>query len=114
MSERGAAVTIEVTFVAFDGTRCGVAAPVGGSLMDAALDHGVAGIVAQCGGACTCATCHCHIDEAWLPGLPPPSDDERELLTYVLRPDHRSRLACQVPVSEALQGAVVYLPEYQQ
>jgi len=87
--------------------------PVGQSVMDGAVDNGIPGIVAQCGGACVCATCHCYVDENWLPGLPPPGQTEREMLDYVWEPRENSRLACQIRVTEALDGLTVEVPERQ-
>ena len=55
-----------VTFISFDGSEQEVHVASGTTLMHAATDNGVAGILADCGGACSCATCHCYVDDAWL------------------------------------------------
>jgi 2Fe-2S ferredoxin len=105
---------IQITFVEADGRDTVVAATAGQSLMRAATEHGVDGIVAECGGTCTCATCHCYVDPARAAELPPPSEDELAMLDYVA--DERlphSRLACQIRVTPALQGLVVQLPKRQ-
>jgi 2Fe-2S ferredoxin len=87
----------------------------GWSLMQAAISHGVDGIVGECGGSCACATCHCYVDPSRLGELPPPSEGELAMLANVSserRPN--SRLACQIKVSEALDGLVVTLPPTQE
>lgn len=86
----------------------------GRSLMKAAVDAGVDGIAADCGGALTCATCHVYVDEAWLDRLPPPSADEDTMLDYTAeerRPN--SRLSCQIALTPALDGLCVTLPQRQ-
>lgn len=84
--------------------------PAGESVMHGAVDAGVDGIVAECGGALTCATCHVHVGDGWLGRLPPPELAERELLEMV--EDHRpgSRLSCQLIMSDALDGMVLGIP----
>jgi 2Fe-2S ferredoxin len=79
----------------------------GGSLMEALRDHNM-DVEAICGGCCSCATCHVFVDGAWMAKLPPRSEDEQELLqaTANWRPD-TSRLSCQVPLTDALNGIVV-------
>ena len=104
----------EIVFVHPDGRRETHTVAPGETVMDCALDNGVAGIVAQCGGGCTCSTCHCYVDEPWLALLPEMIDDERALLEYVWEWRHDSRLSCQIFVTEALDGIVVRLPEHQQ
>jgi 2Fe-2S ferredoxin len=87
----------------------------GWSLMQAAISHGVDGIVGECGGSCACATCHCYVDPSRLGELPPPSEGELAMLANVSserRPN--SRLACQIKVSDALDGLVVTLPPTQE
>lgn len=103
----------KVTFVHPDGRRETHAAAAGRSLMDCALDNGVPGIHAQCGGACTCCTCHCYVASPWLERLSPASDDEREMLAFAWQRRANSRLACQIPLTEELDGMVVEIPERQ-
>jgi len=78
--------------------------------MDVALDHEVAGIAAQCGGGCTCSTCHCYVAEAWRQRIEPPAAEELEILAYV--PDRKpgSRLSCQIFLDDDLDGLVVHVP----
>jgi 2Fe-2S ferredoxin len=101
---------VRVVFEHADGSREAHEAPAGQSIMDCAVDHAVRGIRGQCGGGCTCGTCHCWIDAGWRGRVPPPGADELELLDYL--PDRRdeSRLACRVVLEPALDGIVVVIP----
>jgi 2Fe-2S ferredoxin len=86
----------------------------GQSLMRAAVDAGLEGIEAQCGGNCACATCHCYVQGPWLDKLKPPSDDELLMLGNVAadrRPN--SRLCCQLIVEQSLDGMTVQFPDRQ-
>lgn len=87
-----------------DGEERIVDIPVGWSLMEGATKNDVAGLLAECGGACSCATCHVYVDPAWLEKLPPRDALEDDMLSCVddLRPN--SRLSCQIKVSERLDG----------
>ena len=66
-------------------------------------------IKAECGGACSCATCHVYVDEPWFGQLPPPSDDEEDLLYSTLDKKPNSRLSCQILLNEDLDGMRVTL-----
>lgn len=103
----------KVVYVQADGSRAEVEVPAGDSVMDGALDNGVPGILGQCGGGCTCSTCHCFIDERWRSKLPPAHPDELDLLAYLPNRTDASRLACQITVSDELDGLVVRLPAEQ-
>jgi 2Fe-2S ferredoxin len=81
--------------------------------MEAARQHGVDGIVAQCGGACACATCHVYVAPAWLAKLPPRDEMEGAMLENAWEPHENSRLSCQIPVTAALDGLEVTVPERQ-
>ncbi|MGA2023463.1 MAG: 2Fe-2S iron-sulfur cluster-binding protein [Steroidobacteraceae bacterium] len=86
----------------------------GQSLMRGAVDAGVDGIEAQCGGHCICATCHCYVQPPWLDKLPAPSDDERLMLSNVAAKRlPESRLSCQLIASSALDGLTVRFPDRQ-
>ncbi|MDR2857174.1 MAG: 2Fe-2S iron-sulfur cluster binding domain-containing protein [Novosphingobium sp.] len=104
-----------VIYIEHDGTRHEVDVPVGENVMRGALYNDLPGIVGECGGACSCATCHCYVDAAWADKvLPPISETERELLegaAAAVRPE--SRLSCQIAVSPELDGLIVHLPEHQ-
>ena len=102
-----------VTFIAFDGTRHVVDATAGLSLMRAAIDHGVPGIDADCGGQCACATCHVFIEQPWAALTGPRTPREDEMLNFAADFRPSSRLACQISVTEALEGLAVSMPEGQ-
>lgn len=105
---------IEVTLVAVDGSRTVLSARAGRSLMRAAVDAGVDGIAADCGGSLTCATCHVYLDEAWAARVPPPSGEESQMLEMVAAERQPgSRLSCQITLDEALNGLVARLPPHQ-
>ena len=66
----------KIIFISPDGVRKEVEVETGYSIMEGAINHNIPGIVAECGGACACATCHSYIDEAWLDKIPPMDDME--------------------------------------
>lgn len=106
--------TATLTFIDADGVSRTIAAPVGGSLMHAATSHNIDGIAGACGGSCACATCHVMIDPAFHALLPLMTPAEDLMLNNVATSrSANSRLACQIPVTTALDGLVVHLPEYQ-
>ena len=77
---------------------------VGRSVMEAIRDAGIDELLASCGGCCSCATCHVHVEPAFVGSLPPMADDEDELLASSADRDDTSRLSCQVQFSPALEG----------
>jgi 2Fe-2S ferredoxin len=104
----------KVTFVAFNGTEVGVEISEGDSVMSGATNNGISGIVGECGGFCSCATCHIYIDEAWAEKLPPMTEHEDEMLEGTASErKSTSRLSCQVKVTAELDGLVVHTPEIQ-
>ncbi len=76
--------------------------------MEAAMDNGITDIVAECGGACACATCHTYIAEDWFDQLPVMSEMEESLLGVVQERRANSRLACQIKVNAELDGLEVH------
>ncbi len=74
------------------------------SVMEVIRDGGIDELLALCGGCCSCATCHVHVDPAFLDRLPPVGPDEDDLLDSVGERDATSRLSCQLPFGEALDG----------
>jgi 2Fe-2S ferredoxin len=91
-----------------------VTARAGCTLMEAAVDAGVRGIAADCGGLATCATCHVIVAEPWAAQLPPPNGDEQGMLDFTASPRQAgSRLSCQIALTEALEGLSVELPARQ-
>jgi Ferredoxin len=104
---------LQVTFIEHDGTAHLVSAPSERTLMQIALDNGVPGILGDCGGSCSCATCHAYVDARWTDKLPAISETETFMLEGVPDPRENSRLCCQIKMQVALDGIVVQLPEEQ-
>ena len=102
-----------VTLVEFDGTDHTIEAESGKSLMMNAIDNGVPGIDADCGGACACGTCHVFVDKQWLEAAGESNRLEESMLS--MRPDREeiSRLSCQIEITDAMDGMVVDMPESQ-
>lgn len=104
-----------VTYVSADGELEEVDLSAGTTLKDGAIEHGIDGIVAECGGNAMCATCHVYVDDAWRGRLPERSEVEDELLdSTASERTEASRLSCQIKISEELDGLVVQLPEEQE
>ena len=108
------AAQVEIIFELADGSERRVGGDVGASVMDTAIGEGVPGIVAECGGALSCATCHVYVDEQWLPRLDAKDPFEDEMLegTASERADN-SRLSCQIRLSPELDGLRVRIPPTQ-
>ena len=103
----------KIKFVAHDGTITEIEAGPGTTLMKTAVNNGITGIVAECGGAMSCATCHVYFDPEWSGKLDAPQPMEKEMLEFVIGPRPTSRLSCQIKITDALDGIVVHLPESQ-
>ena len=87
-----------------EGTEREVPAEPGLSVMEVIRDAGIDELLALCGGCCSCATCHVHVEPAFLDRLPPMGEDENDLLDASDDRDETSRLSCQVPFEPALDG----------
>jgi ferredoxin, 2Fe-2S len=86
----------------------------GRSVMQAAVEAGIDGIVAECGGVLVCATCHVYVAPDWATRLPAANDDERAMLEFTAAPRRNgSRLCCQLVVEPRLDGLTLELPERQ-
>jgi 2Fe-2S ferredoxin len=103
----------QIVFIQHDGTRQDIDAEVGKSLMQTALDNLVPGIIGDCGGNCSCATCHAYIDDAWVEKLEPPNDEEKMMVEGAARLQTNSRLICQLHVRPEFDGLIVHVPESQ-
>ncbi len=103
----------KITYIEHDGTEHNIDADVGSTVMNAALDNLVPGIDADCGGECSCATCHVMVAENWMPKVGQPSEAEESMLDLNPERQSNSRLSCQIPVTDELDGLVVQLPEFQ-
>jgi 2Fe-2S ferredoxin len=101
----------KIIYITPDGIRHEAEVEKGYSVMEGAINNEIEGIVAECGGACACATCHSYIDEAWLDKLPEMDDMEDSMLDAAFERKSNSRLTCQIEVSEALDGLVVHVAE---
>ena len=95
---------VKVTFIEFDKTEHSIDADNGMSLMEVAIQNGVPGIDADCGGACACATCHVYIGDKWFQKIPPRNDEEESMLDQAFNVKNNSRLSCQINLSEELDG----------
>ena len=103
----------KVVFTEPDGTRRELSAPAGISLMEAAVANRVQGIVALCGGACACATCHVYVAPQWLSRLAPREEMEEGMLESAFGAQDNSRLSCQITLGEGLDGLEVTVPAQQ-
>lgn len=103
----------KISYIEHDGTRHDTVADGGSTVMETAIQNGVPGIVAECGGACTCATCHVHVDEAWTSVVGEPSVMEEDMLDFAFDVRPNSRLSCQIKVRDELDGLIVHVPEKQ-
>ena len=102
-----------IIYIEHDGTRHEVSADTGTSCMQAALDNAVPGIDADCGGQCSCATCHVIVDEAFAARVGPPSEAEDGMLGLTPERGTNSRLSCQIEIRPELDGLILHLPEFQ-
>jgi 2Fe-2S ferredoxin len=100
----------KLRFIQASGEEQVVDAPVGKSVMDAAVNNMVRGIIGECGGACSCATCHVYVDEPWLGQLLPADAMEQGMLEGAIEPGPKSRLSCQIDVTDALDGMILRIP----
>ncbi|HZL32336.1 MAG TPA: 2Fe-2S iron-sulfur cluster-binding protein [Pseudolabrys sp.] len=103
----------KITFIDSSGTRRTIEADNGATVMETAIRNDVAGIEAECGGACACATCHVYIAEEWREKVGPPSPMEEDMLDFGYEVRENSRLSCQIKVSDELDGLTVTTPEKQ-
>lgn len=102
-----------IKYITANHTETEVSVAVGLSVMHGATVNMIDGILAECGGGLTCATCHCYVDEQWINKTGIATDKELEKLTLVNNPKMNSRLSCQIIITDDLDGLVVQLPESQ-
>jgi 2Fe-2S ferredoxin len=103
----------KITYIDSEGTARTIDAKVGSTVMETAIRNNVPGIVAECGGACACATCHVYVDEVWKDRTGEPSPMEEDMLDFAYDVRPTSRLSCQIKVTDELEGLVVRTPEHQ-
>jgi len=99
----------QVTFITPSGTKVTLE-DVGGNLMEIAQDHGIEGIDGDCGGVCSCSTCHVYVSQPWLAKLVPAGSSETDTLSFDDRKRDNSRLSCQIELTKALDGLAVSIP----
>jgi 2Fe-2S ferredoxin len=95
------------------GIRHEMDAAAGSTVMENAIRNSISGIVAECGGACACATCHVYVDEAFADVAGKPDSMEEDMLDFAYDVRPTSRLSCQIRMSDSLDGLVVHVPEKQ-
>jgi 2Fe-2S ferredoxin len=103
-----------IHYILQDGSRHSVEAKLGSSVMENAILGNIRGIDAECGGCCSCATCHVYVDAEFVDRLQAPDELEAEMLDFVAaerRPN--SRLSCQLAMTAELDGLSVQIPEKQ-
>lgn len=103
----------KITYIDSTGATLTVDADVGATVMEAAIKNSVPGIEAECGGACSCSTCHVYVDPAWKEATGEPAPMEEDMLDFAFDVRPTSRLSCQIKVTEALDGLTVTTPEKQ-
>lgn len=100
----------KAVFIEANGGEYEVEVNVGQSLMEAATDNMIDGVVGECGGVSSCATCHVYVDEAWFDKLPPADDLEESMIDVARDPMDNSRLSCQIKMTDELDGIILRLP----
>lgn len=104
----------KITYIEFGGKRHEIEVSNGLTVMEGARDNNIPGIEADCGGCCACSTCHVYVDESWVNKLPEKDVMEEDMLDFAWEPDPvRSRLTCQLTVTDQLDGLIVQMPERQ-
>ncbi len=103
----------KIIFVQPDGTRQEIEAKTNQSVMEVAVQNQVPGIVAECTGACSCATCHVYVDPAWKEKTGKASEMEEDMLDFAVDPRDNSRLSCQIQITDEMDGLVINIPESQ-
>lgn len=101
----------KIIYITPDSVRHEVDVDDGYSVMEGAINNNISGIVAECGGACACATCHSYIDEAWIDKIPAMDDMEDSMLDAAFERKDNSRLTCQIEVNDSLDGLVVHVAD---
>ncbi|RUO58582.1 2Fe-2S iron-sulfur cluster-binding protein [Pseudidiomarina insulisalsae] len=102
-----------VIFIDADGGQFEADVPVGQSIMESAIDNMIDGILGECGGVMSCATCHVYVAKEWQAKLEPAEEREEDMLDMAVEPQENSRLSCQIEMTDALDGITVYLPRSQ-
>ena len=104
---------VQITYIDADGSARTAQGEVGATVMETAIRNGIPGIVAECGGACACATCHVYVDQEWRAATGEPQPMEEDMLDFASDVRPNSRLSCQIRVRPELDGLVVRTPARQ-
>ena len=104
---------VKINFIDHTGETRAVEAETGSTVMEAAIRNAVPGILAECGGACACATCHVYVDESGKEKTGDPSPMEEDMLDFAFDVRPTSRLSCQIKITDDLDGLSVTVPERQ-
>ena len=103
----------KITYIEFDGEEHEIDVAPGRSVMQGAVENGIFGIIGECGGSCSCGTCHVYVDPQWIDKVGDKNAIESGMLEDVCGGQPNSRLSCQIKVSEELDGLIVRMPEKQ-
>ncbi len=103
----------KITYIEHNGKSHTLDVENGLSVMEGAIQNNIPGIDADCGGACACATCHVYVDEKWFDKIEEKVSAEQDMLDVAFEPNSFSRLACQISVTDELDGLVVKMPSKQ-
>lgn len=103
----------KINFIDANGEHHSIEVFSGSNIMEAAVDNAIEGILGDCGGSLSCATCHCYLDDQGVKVAPSLSDAEEDMLESVLERNDKSRLGCQVTVTDEMEGMTVTIPESQ-
>ena len=103
----------KITYIEHNGKEHTVEVANGLPLMEGAMKNLIPGIDADCGGACACATCMVFVPAEWEAKIPPKEDMEVTMLDFCEHTQENSRLSCQIPVTDELDGMRVLMPESQ-
>lgn len=101
----------QMTLISSMGEESEIDFTPGDTLMQTIVNAGIGDLLALCGGVCSCATCHVYLDDALVGQVEPMSDDESDLLEMTEGRQNRSRLSCQIRVTEDFHGKKVTVPE---
>jgi 2Fe-2S ferredoxin len=102
-----------ITFVEHSGEQHSVEIEEGKTLMEIAMNNGIPGVDADCGGECACGTCHVIVDPAWINKTGNTQGDEVQMLDMTPERAETSRLSCQITVTSDMDGMRVNIPEFQ-
>lgn len=103
----------KIIFVDHSGSEYEINVELGQTVMDAATKNMIPGIIGDCGGYCSCATCHAYVDSDWGGSVPAPTSEEIDLLDCAIDVAENSRLTCQIKMTDELDGIRIKIPASQ-